>query len=165
MEWILDRPDTPDLMYAADHRDPQGGRLGLGARGQVTSMTYEFDQYNHQLVCAALLDPTLRDHVDRITALVQVPGSLVVFFVEEHGANMNYILIGGVTGDALTPLQDAARASAKLPSPDRAAFADALRTRRRDCGRLLCRHRLLRRAATEWPAETTMPRAARLTPA
>ncbi|MFC6023799.1 hypothetical protein ACFP2T_47565 [Plantactinospora solaniradicis] len=193
MEWILGRPDTPDLMYAVDlmgarhpgwdlwvpaielvrcgqavkpavflkvgqyeyntwservvleamrwerhaanpcvvfrmsmfFRDPQGGRLGVGARGQITNTTFELDQYSNQLMCAALFDPTLRDHVDRITALVQAPGPLVVFFVEEHGTNMNYIRCGGVTDDALSLLQDASREAAKLPPPDRAAFARA----------------------------------------
>ncbi|MEN3607950.1 hypothetical protein AAH979_00225 [Plantactinospora sp. ZYX-F-223] len=193
MEWILGRPDTPDLMYAVDlvnarhpdwdlwvpsielvrcgqavkpavflkvgqyeyntwservvleamrwewhppkpcvvfrmsmfFRDPQGGRLGVGARGQITNTTVELDRYSHQLVCAALFDPTLRDHTDRITALAQAPGPLVVFFVEEFGAGMNYIYCGGVTDGALGQLQVASHEAAKLPSPDRAAFAQA----------------------------------------
>lgn len=106
-------------------RDPQRGRLGVGARGQITNTTLEWDQRSHQLVCGALFDPTLRDHADRITALVRAPDPLVVFFVEEHGANMNYILVGGVTDGALSHLRDASHEAANLPPPDRAAFADA----------------------------------------
>lgn len=106
-------------------RDPQGRRLGVAARGQITNTTVEMDQYSHQLVCAALFDPTLRDHVDRITALVQAPGPLVVFFVEEDGTRMNYIFCHGITGGALPQFQDASHEAAKLPPPDRAAFARA----------------------------------------
>ncbi|MGW7386299.1 hypothetical protein [Streptomyces sp. NPDC054794] len=106
-------------------RDPQGSRLRVAARGQVTNTTVEMDQYSHQLVCAALFDPSLRDHIDRITALVQAQGPLVLFFVEEDGTRMNYILCHGTTGGALTQLQGASQEAAKLPSPDRAAFARA----------------------------------------
>lgn len=106
-------------------RDPQRGRLGVGARGQITNTTLEWDQHSHQLVCGVLFDPTLRDHTDRITALVRAPDPLVVFLVEEHGANMNYVLVGGVTDDGLSHLRDASHEAAKLPPPDRAAFADA----------------------------------------
>jgi hypothetical protein len=70
-EW---HPPNPYVVFRMSmfFRDPEGGRLGVGARGQVTDTTFELDQYSHQLVCAALFDPTLRDHVDRITTLVQV---------------------------------------------------------------------------------------------
>lgn len=61
-------------------------------------------------------------------SLVQAPGPLVVFFVEEHGANTNYVLVGGVTGGALAQLRDASHEAAKSPAPDRAAFADACTT-------------------------------------
>lgn len=104
-------------------RDPQGRWLGVAAWGQVTDTTVEMDQYSHQLVCAALFDPTLSDHV--ITALVQAPGPLVAFFVEEDGTRMNYIFCYGITGGALSQLQDTSHEAAKLPPPDRAAFARA----------------------------------------
>ncbi|MDF3144201.1 MULTISPECIES: hypothetical protein [unclassified Streptomyces] len=123
-EW---HPPKPCVVFRMSmfFRDPQGGRLGVAARGQVTDTTVAMDQYSHQLVCAALFDPTLRDHIDRITALVEAPGPLVVFFVEEDGTRMNHIFCHGITGGALTQLQDASLEAAKLPPPDRAAFDDA----------------------------------------
>lgn len=120
-------PPNPCVVFRMSmfFRDPQGGRLGAAARGQVTDTTIEMDQYSHQLVCAALFDPTLRDHFDRIAALVQAPGPLVVFFVEEDGTRMNYISCHGISGGALAQLQDASQEAAKLPPSDRAAFARA----------------------------------------
>jgi hypothetical protein len=123
-EW---HPPDPCVVFRMSmfFLDPRGGRLGAAARGQVTDTTVEMDRYSHQLVCAALFDPTLRDHVDRITALVRSPGPLVVFFVEEDGTRMNYLSCQGISDGALTQLQDASHEAAKLPPPDRAAFARA----------------------------------------
>ncbi|WP_327588185.1 hypothetical protein OHA25_15070 [Nonomuraea sp. NBC_00507] len=113
-EW---HPPNPYVVFRMSmfFRDPEGGRLGVGARGQVTDTTFELDQYSHQLVCVALFDPTLRDHVDRITTLVQAPGppdvaDVVRRTLPDRG--------GRTTADLSQPLAHAAGAARALRDGD-----------------------------------------------
>lgn len=105
--------------------DPGGGRLGMGARGQVVLATQESMAHAHRLVCGALFDPTLEDHRSRIAAWANAPGPMVVFFVEERGEGLNYVTTGADRSGALSQLREAYAEAATLPAPDRATFARA----------------------------------------
>jgi hypothetical protein len=94
--WYRTKSETPYVVidFYVLFRNENGGPIGIGGSGQITTTTEADHRYSHQLRSRTLLDPADPGNRAAIEKWVAGPSPTMLFFIEEHFRATSYVSMG-----------------------------------------------------------------------